>query len=236
MLGAMMTGTASAMLAATPAGFAMQRVVSREDWARVRALRYEALSRRGDIAPSDEHAHSDAHDLALNSSTFVLLRNGQAIGSTRASVTSPQRRCSLPASETFEREMESALAPDAAVVEASLTVAAPDAGDRRSIILHLLKAHMLVCAAERAEWLLAAVRDDEIGFYRRMLNMEILSGVERCPGMATPQVLMGLQYREHAALLSRRIPHLEVTTADQAEYAATGRIGFPQRALKQHAA
>jgi hypothetical protein len=232
----MMIGTASAMLATTPAGFAMQRVVSREDWARVRALRYEAMSSRGDIPPSDEHTHSDAHDLALNCATFLLLRNGQAIGSTRASVTSPLRRCSLPASEIFHREVEAATSHDAAVVEASLTVAAPQAGERRSIILHLLKAHMLVCAAERAEWLIAAVRDDEIGFYRRMLNMEILSGVERCPGMATPQVLMGLQYREHAALLSRRIPHLEVTTSDEAEYAATGRIAFPPRALKQHAA
>ena len=214
----------------------MQRVVSREEWARVRELRYEALSNRGDIPPSDDHVHSDAHDLALNSTTFVLLRNGQAIGSTRASVTSPQRNCSLPASEIFQREIESAIGPYAAVVEASLTVAAPQAGDRRSVILHLLKAHMVVCAAERAEWLIAAVRDDEIGFYRRMLNMEILSGVERCPGMATPQVLMGLQYREHAALLSRRIPHLKVTLADEAEYAASGRIAFQQRALKQHAA
>ena len=137
----------------------------------------------------------------------------------------------------FQREMESALGPDAAVVEASLTVADPKAtSDRRSVVLHLLKAHMVVCAVERADWLVAAVRDDEIGFYRRMLNMEILSGVERCPGMATPQVLMGLQYREHAALLFRRIPALEVTLADEAEYAATGGVRFAQRGLRQQAA
>ena len=224
------------MLADTPAVIAMQPVASRDEWARVRALRYEALSSRGDIPPSAERAHSDAHDLALNSATFVLLRNGQAIGSTRVSVSSATTRGSLPAAQAFQREMEMAFPPNAAVVEASLTVADPQAGERRSIVLHLMKAHMVVCATERAEWLIAAVRDDEIGFYRRMLNMEILSGVERYPGMATPQVLMGLQYREHAALLSRRIPLLEVTMADEAEYAATGKVVFPQRELKQYAA
>lgn len=224
------------MLAFTPVGLAIQRVVGREEWARVCALRYEALSSRGDVAPAADGTYSDPHDLAVNCTTFALLKHGRPIGSTRASVTSPQRRCGLPASETFHGELESAIGADAVVVEASLTVADPQAGDRRSIVLHLLKAHMVVCAAERAEWLVAAVRDDEIGFYRRMLNMEILSGVERCPGMATPQVLMGLQYREHAALLSRRIPLLEVTSADEAEYALSGRIGFAQRTLKQHAA
>ena len=95
---------------------------------------------------------------------------------------------------------------------------------------------MVVCAVERADWLIAAVRIDEIGFYRRMLNMEILSGVERCPGMATPQVLMGLQYREHAALLFGRIPVLAVTTRDEDEYVATGCVHFATDAQRHQAA
>ena len=215
----------------------MHHVTAREDWARVRALRYESLSSRGDIVACADRIHSDSHDLTLNSSTFLLLKHGRVIGSTRATFSAPQRRCSLPGSATFHREIASAVGADASVVEASLTVTDPQmAGDRRTVVLHLLKAHMVVCAVERAEWLIAAVRDDEIGFYRRMLNMEILSGVERCPGMATPQVLMGLQYREHAALLFGRIPVLAVSADDEDEYVATGCVPFANEAQRDRAA
>jgi len=215
----------------------MHHVTGRDDWTRVRALRYESLSSRGDIVPCAERIHADSHDLALSSSTFLLLKYGRAIGSTRASFSASQQGCDLPASATFRREMASAIGADASVVEASLTVTDPQvASDRRAVTLHLLKAHMMVCAVERADWLIAAVRVDEIGFYRRMLNMEILSGVERCPGMATPQVLMGLQYREHAALLFGRIPVLAVTADDEDEYATTGCVPFANVAQRHRAA
>lgn len=220
-----------------PAGLAMHRVVTREDWSRVRALRYEALAGRGDLAQDCERAYSDAHDLALNTMTFVLTRNGRAIGSTRASVSSPHRRGALPAMDSFAREIQASIGPESPVVEASLTVADPATRvDPRTVLFHLLKAHMLLCESEGADWLLAAVRETEIGFYRRMLAMEILSGAESCPGMATPRVLMGLQYRENAALLFRRIPLLAVTLADEAEYAMSGTVRFAERAPRREAA
>jgi hypothetical protein len=220
-----------------PTGFAMHRVATRDDWSRVRALRYEALVSRGDVAQEAERAYADPHDIALNASTFLLMRNGRAIGSTRASVSSPNRRWALPAMDAFAREVQASVGLECTVVEATLTVADPATSiDPRTVLFHLLKAHMLLCASEGADWLLAAVRDTEIGFYRRMLNMEILSGAESYPGMATPRVLMGLQYREHAALLFKRIPLLAVTLADEAEYAASGAVRFPPRALRREAA
>jgi hypothetical protein len=221
----------------TPSGFAMHRVASRDDWTRVRLLRYEALRGRGDIAESAESAYGDEHDLALNASTFLLTRNGRAVGSIRASVSSPSRRWTLPAVDVFARELQASVGLESTVVEASLMAVGEDGqSDRRTLLFHLLKAQMLLCSTENADWLLTAVRDTEIGFYRRMLNMEILSGAESCPGMATPRVLMGLQYREQAALLFKRIPVLAVTLADEAEYAATGQVRFPQRGLRQQAA
>jgi len=129
----------------------MHHVTGRDDWARVRALRYESLSNRGDIVPCAERVHADSHDLALSSSTFLLLKHGRAIGSTRASFSASRRRRDLPASATFHREMAAAIGADASVVEASLTVTDPQVtGDRRAVTLHLLKAHMMVCAVERA--------------------------------------------------------------------------------------
>ena len=215
----------------------MHRVASRDDWSLVRALRYEALASRGDVARGDERSYADPHDLALNTSTFLLTRNGRAIGSTRVSAISPNRRWTLPAMDSFAREVQASVGLECKVVEASLTVIDPaTSADPRIVLFHLLKAHMLACATENADWLLAAVRDTEIGFHRRMLNMEILSGAESCPGMATPRVLMGLQYPEHAALLFKRIPLLEVTLADEAEYVTSGGVRFPQRALRRAAA
>jgi len=229
---------ASHLLTETPPGFAMHRVATRDDWTRVEALRYEALAARADIAKGPDRAHTDAHDHAVNGATFLLSRNGRALGSVRVSVSPPGRRFPLPAMDTFAREIGASIGLDCGLVEASLLVVDPACGaDPRIAVFHLLKAPMLLCAAaDRADWLVAAVREDEIGFYRRMLNMEILSGAESCPGMANPRVLMGLQYREHAALLFRRIPALEVTLADEAEYAATGGVRFAQRGLRQQAA
>ncbi|MBC8022667.1 MAG: hypothetical protein H7Y14_06085 [Burkholderiales bacterium] len=215
----------------------MHRVATREDWARVRALRYEALASRGEIAESAERMHADAHDLALNSATFLLTRSGRAVGSTRSSVSSPLRRCDFPAMDVFGAEIQAAIGLECTVVEASLMVVDPATHtDRRMVLFHLLKAHMLQCASDNADWLVAAVRDDEIGFYRRMLNMEILSGAESCPGMATPRVLMGMECREQAPLLFKRIPVLAVTLADEAEYATSGNVRFAGRALRQQAA
>jgi hypothetical protein len=88
---------------------------------------------------------------------------------------------------------------------------------------------MLRCACENADWLVTAVREPQIGFYRRMFNMEILSGAERWPGMAAPRVLMGLDYREQAPLLFKRIPVLAVTDDDERDFAESGVITFRDR-------
>ena len=221
----------------TPAGFAMHRVANRDDWMRTRALRYEALASRGDIVPAEERCHADSHDLALNSSTFLLARHGRAVGSTRSSVSAPNRRWTLPAMEVFNREIQASIGLEATVVEASLMVVDPATSvDRRLVLLHLLKAHMLHCGCECADWFITTVRDTEIGFYRRMLNMEILSGAESCPGMAAPRVLMGLEYREQAAMLFKRLPMIAVTLADESEFASSGAVRFAQRAMSQQAA
>jgi hypothetical protein len=49
---------------------------------------------------------------------------------------------------------------------------------------------------------------------------------------------MGLEYRDQAALLFKRIPVLAVTDADETEFAASGSVSFPavRRTLRQEAA
>lgn len=208
-------------------GFEMRRVATREDWSDVKSIRFEALRERGEIAESANASFGDDHDAALNTTTFLLARNGRSIGSTRSSVSSAKRRWALPASDTYASQIAS-LGADATVVEASLMVVDPAAAaDPKTTLFHLFKAHMLQCASESADWLIVAVRDSQIGFYRRMFNMEILSGAERYPGLASPRVLMGLEYREQAPLLFKRMPMLAVTDADESDFAAFGVITFP---------
>lgn len=226
------------MLLESPASFSMHRVANADDWDRVRALRFDALRIRAEIGESGGRAHGDAYDALPSSATFLLARNGRFVGSTRSSAAAPELRATLPAMEVFAREIDRAIGLECTVAEASLTVVDPAAsGDARVALFHLFKAHMLRCSAERADWLLAAVRDSEIGFYRRMFDMEILSGAEKCPGIATPRVLMGLDYRQHAARLAKRIPVLAVTLADEAEYGASGVVRFaPAQLLRERAA
>jgi hypothetical protein len=220
-------------------GFEMRRVTSREDWSRVRNLRFEALRSREEIPENPECAYADSHDAALNTTAFLLSRHGRPVGATRSSVSSAKRRWALPAMETFQHEIESAIGLDSTIVEASLMVVDPATTvDPKGALFHLFKAHMLQCELENADWMIVGVRDSQIGFYRRMFNMEILSGAEKYPGIALPRVLMGLEYREQAPLLFKRIPVLAVTDADAAEFEARGVVMFPdqRRALRQEAA
>ena len=210
-----------------PRGFEMRRVATREDWSDVRSLRFDALRERSEIGANDEGGYGDDYDAALNTTTFLLLRNARPIASTRASLSSARRRWALPASGTYAAEI-AALGPDATIVEASLLVVDPATQvDPKTALFHLFKAHMLQCAAENADWLVIAVRDSQIGFYRRMFNMEILSGAERYPGLASPRVLMGLEYRAQASLLFKRMPMLAVSAADERAFVASGAITFP---------
>lgn len=217
---------ASARAAGTP-GFTLRPVSTREDWRAVRALRFAALLSRGDVGAHSAAGYADAHDAAANAVTYLLARNGRPIASTRSSVRSASRPGPLPAMDAFAEQMRVALGADATVVEASLTVIEPSARvDGNVALFHLFKAHMLACAARRADWLVTAVRESQMGYYRRMFNMEILTGAECVPGMALPRVLMGLRYREQAALLFKRFPALAVSEADEHRFAATGEITF----------
>ena len=82
-----------------PRGFEMRRVATREDWSDVRSLRFDALRERAEIDGNEEGGYGDCHDAALNSTTFLLLRNARPVASTRSSVSSAKRRWALPASE-----------------------------------------------------------------------------------------------------------------------------------------
>jgi hypothetical protein len=213
-----------------PRGLEMRRASTSGDWQDVRLIRYQALRARDEIAESGDCAFGDEYDAALNSVTLLLLRNGRAVASTRSGLSSAGRRWRLPATEIFRREIEASIGLDATIVEASLTAVDPACGiDPKAALFHLLKAHMLRCACENADWLVTAVREPQIGFYRRMFNMEILSGAERWPGMAAPRVLMGLDYREQAPLLFKRIPVLAVTDDDERDFAESGVITFRDR-------
>ncbi len=213
-----------------PRGLEMRRVSTSGDWHDVRSIRYQALAARDDIEAGDDAAFGDDHDGAFNAVTTLLLRNGKPVGSTRSSASSASRRWELPSADVFQEEIEASIGFDATIVEMSLTVVDPRCGiDPKSALFHLLKAQMLRCVSENADWLITAVRPPQMGFYRRMFNMEILSGEERWPGLAIPRVLMGLDYREQAPLLFKRIPLLAVTHVDERDFLDSGVITFRER-------
>jgi hypothetical protein len=193
--------------------YAMHRVASPEDWVAVRTLRFAAHAHHQDLPRDAVKSHWDAFDNRAGTTTFLLLRDGSPHASTRASVAPAGEPGALPAAVIFPREIEQ-LAGGARVVEASLTVVDPAASDMPTAVFHLFRAHMLACAAAEAAWLVTMVRDSQIGFYRRVFDMEILTGAERVPGLAVPRVLMGLRPGEQSARLARRIPLLAVHGAD----------------------
>jgi hypothetical protein len=197
----------------------MRRVRDARDWELARALRFDGLVGRGEIAPGPVRAFADGFDHAPGTCAYLLFREGMPIGTTRSSLGTPSMRATLPSAQAFAQEIESAFGAGAIVVEASLTFVDPVAArDPQEALMRLFKIHIWRCAAEHADALIVAARESQMGFYRRRFNMEILSGAEPWPGMATPRVLMGLPWREQAAELLRRIPTLVATAEDKASF------------------
>lgn len=198
----------------------LRRVRTPRDWATVRGLRFAGLLGRGDVEPGPRNAFGDPFDEEPNTTTYLLSAGDVAFGTTRTSVTGPALRGPLPSQSIFAREIDAAFGTDATVVEASLTFVDPQAArDPQEALMRLFKVHILHCAAESADALVVAVRDSQMGFYRRRFGMEILSGEERYPGMRSPRVLMGIAWREKAPSLLRRIPALAASAEDEAQFA-----------------
>jgi hypothetical protein len=210
---------------AAPSAYAMRRAESEADWSRVRALRYAALARHEDLPGDAVRAYGDPHDTRAGTTTFLLVRSGIALASTRISVAATGEPGMLPALPTFPREIEGLVA-GGPVVEASLTAVDPAAEDARAAIFRLYRAHLLACACSGAAWLVTTVRDTQIGFYRRVFDMDILSGAETIPGLAVPRVLMGLRPREAGERLARRIPLLAISASDAQRFANNALVTF----------
>lgn len=193
------------------------------DWRAVRKLRFDKLEADGEIAARPARAFGDAFDESTNTRTYMLAAHERVLGTTRASFTAPRLPAAVPSQRVFGRELQAAFGTDAVLVEASLTFLAPGGPvDPQEALLRLFRVHAWRCAAENADALIVAVRDTQIGFYRRRFDMEILSGAERWPGMSTPRVLMGLPWRDHAARLLRRIPALAASAEEKAEFQFMG--------------
>lgn len=190
----------------------LRRAVTREDWAAVRALRFAAMVREGDLAPSALPIPADPHDAATQSASFLLVDRGRILGSTRCSHADAEAIAALPCAPAFGKEVEQRIG-GAAIVEASLTVVDRTA-ERARTLMRLFKAHTAACAALEAEWLVAAVAEGQMGFYRRVFDMQILTGATRPRGFALPRVLMGIRCRDLAAMLHRRLPFLAPTAED----------------------
>lgn len=224
---------ASASLAPSASTFAMNRVATGPDWDHVQAIRYRSLLERGDIPENASLRYGDEHDLALHAMTFLLRRNGQPAGTTRTMLSATDRRWPVPATTVFQREIENAMGRDATFIEMGLTAVGPaPSDDPRTALFHLFKGAVVHGQLENADWLVTAVRENQIGFYGRMFSMQILSGPEILPGLALPRVLMGLDFRHQMRVLEKRIPTLAITAPELDEFLATGSLAAGNRAIE----
>lgn len=227
----------AASIASSVSHFQLARVASGPEWDHVLALRYRAFVLRGDIAENASQRYGDEHDPALHAMTFLLRRNGQPLGTTRTMLSAHHRRWPVPAAEVFAREIDAALGSDATFIEMGLTAVGPaPQDDPRTALFHLFKAAVVHGMLENADFVLTAVRENQIGFYGRMFNMQILSGPEQMPGLRQPRVLMGLDFRDQIRILEKRIPTLVVTPSDLETFAASGAIDATFAARRASAA
>lgn len=137
---------------------------------KVFALRYKSYAAESYIQKNDARRFMDEYDNMSNSTSFLTLFKGEAIGSIRACVYNPASPSAMPIMTPFGDEIGSFLGYDRRLVEANRFVVDPDfqhlggARARFNVFRSIIETALRVDAA----CILAAVRTEHVKFYKML--------------------------------------------------------------------
>lgn len=191
----------------------IRRVRTDEDLDAVFALRYRAYHAAGSIPTNATRRFSDAFDRQAHVVTFLVLRGGHPVASTRTLATRGDHLEKLTVHAAFGAHMTHYQASQV-VVEANRFVIEPEHQCSRELLYAIMKANVLRCELEQANVFVAGIRAEHMAFYRRVLRMRVASPPACYPGLSVEMSLMEVNYHQHIAAVRRSYPQLEVTHHD----------------------
>jgi len=177
----------------------------------VARLRYDSYRREGAIAPNPFGTFSDSYDEKGNCWIFGLYIGEQLASSVRIHVAN-QGSPILPSLSVFPDLLEPALQSGATIVDPTRFVTDAQLSRLYTGLPHAT-ARLCWIAGQHfdASYLLAAVRAEHQGFYKRLFGGHVICGARDYPLLTKPITLMTVDYRDVIERVHRRYPFFRST-------------------------
>jgi hypothetical protein len=191
----------------------LRRVRTAADHDAVYALRYRAYHAAGSLPGNATGRFSDAFDDGDHVITFLVLRGGVPVASTRTLVARDGQMSALTSFAAFAPFMTHYHSRQV-LVEANRFVIDPPHQSSLDVLYALMKANVLRCELEGADVFVAGIRAEHQAFYRRVLHMRVVSPPFRYPGLTVEMSLMEVDFPVHIPAVRLRSPRLAVTPGE----------------------
>jgi N-acyl-L-homoserine lactone synthetase len=192
-----------------------RRADSAEEREAIFRLRYEAYLREGAIAADPSGRFSDVYDEAANAYAFGLYIDGQLASSIRIHVASKQNPTSLTL-QAFPDILQPELDAGKVIIDPNRFVADPTLSRlHRGLPYATLRLSMVAAQHFNADIVLAAVRVEHQGFYRRAFDQRVICEPRPYPNLTKPLSLMAIQYPAAVNDLWRRYPFIPASASER---------------------
>ena len=178
-------------------------------------LRYEAYSREGYIEPNERGLFHDDEDEVPNVWVIGLHIDGELAGTVRLHVASRPEHY-LPITSRFPDAIEPRLRAGQMIIDSTRLSSRLEYSRAYPCLPYLMMRCAFVAADYfGAEWMIAAMRAEYEGAYRRMWGAKRLAGPVPYPPLNKPHVMLGYDYNSLREASGARYPFLTSTLAEQ---------------------
>jgi N-acyl-L-homoserine lactone synthetase len=159
------------------------------------ALRYRAYRDEGAIDHIPSERFADKYDEQPNHVTWALSEHERVVGSIRTTwfdPSEPQMR--IPELDAYADDVSRFVPAGKRILSGNRFVTEPDRTGRNSLFAMLLLRHYMLVAHQKADYALAAVRQNHLPFYRRLMRLDQISDGRTYPGLTSTMYLTACDF------------------------------------------
>jgi hypothetical protein len=193
-----------------------RRAESPEDKDAIYRLRYDAYMREGAIEPDPSGRFTDPFDDVSNVWIVGMFIDGELASSIRFHVAAAED-APLPAQTVFPDILGPRLRRGQIIVDPTRFVTRLDFSRRFHEMPYLtVRPGWMAGEFFGADFILATIRSEHQGYYRRVFGHEVWSGARDYPTLKKPIACMGLDYFAMRDRVQQRYPFYKSSAAERA--------------------
>ena len=202
------------------------RATSKEDYNLVYQLRYFAYQQAGDIKPNKSQLFKDEYDELPNTFSYLLKINDELIGTIRECIYKPSEGIMTPSMSIYKEEIIHHIGLEKTIVEANRFAISPWAKQSALNILFLYRANVLNILLNKADYTIAAVKNDYLDFYCRQFHYDSISQEKNYTGLKEKTSLLSLSVKERFSTILKRMRILNISAIDLLNYNINGTLTY----------